>query len=329
MRADRLEEAIACYQESLALKRRLGDRPGEGSSLNNLGNLWERQGEHRRAFQCYRRGVGIYRRLERPRELATLYNNMAEVHTRLGNFHKAVRLLERAQRHTAGLGGAYIAQVVELNLGATRVDLFEPQAAIRTLTAALPGLQRARRGGIKAQCHAVIALACTLAGDLSRAAAHETHALDVLEGVSEEEFRLDVLLELAECAALQRRWEATEQRAREAEALARTSARPHGRARALRLLAEASLKRGDWDLAESRLEAAAELCRTEGFRHELARCYKILGFLHWDLGLRARAAGDFGRCIRLLEELRVRTELGLMYLELAKRGVGCIGNGIL
>ena len=326
MRIDRLEEAIACYQESLALKRRLGDRPGEGSSLNNLGNLWERQGEHRRAFQCYRRGIGIYRRLERPRELATLYNNMAEVHTRLGNFHNAMRLLRRAQEHAAGLGGAYITQVVALNMGATQIDLLEPQAAIRTLTGLLPGLQRARRAGIEAQCHAALALACAWAGDMDHAASHETQALEALEGVAEDEFRLAVLLDLAETAALRGRGDAAELRAREAEALARAGSRPHGHARALRLLAEASREHGDWDVAESRLEEAAALCRTEGFRHELARCYKALGLLHWDLGLRARAAGDFDRCIGLLEELRVRTELGLTYLELAKRGVGGTGN---
>ena len=33
----RFEEAIGCYQESLAIMRETGDRHGEGIALNNLG----------------------------------------------------------------------------------------------------------------------------------------------------------------------------------------------------------------------------------------------------------------------------------------------------
>jgi tetratricopeptide (TPR) repeat protein len=320
MRADRAEEAITAYQESLELKRRLGDRLGEGASLNNLGNLWYRKGEHRRAFQCYRRGIAIYRRLEQPRELATFYNNMGEVHRRLGSFPKALRLLGRAQWHAEGLGGAYIALVVAHNLGATHIDLLDPQAGIKTLSTMLPVVQRSRLRGLEAQYYATLALACTAAGDAARAPIHERLALETLSEVPEDESRFGALLDLAEAAALQARHDAVHEWALESEASSRS--RPHPRARALRLLATACGLRGDWDVAEARLEEAVELCRSEGFRHELARCYKRLGFLHWDLGLRARAAEDFRRSIQLLTSLRLRTELGLMYLELARLGPG-------
>jgi tetratricopeptide (TPR) repeat protein len=120
MRAERLEDAIVAYEQSLESKRRLGDRAGEGDVLNNLGNLWLRRHEPRRAFQCFRRGVSLYRRLERPRELATLYNNMGEGSIVLGRLLRAQKVLERARLLAAGRA-AYIAQAIAINLAHLQV----------------------------------------------------------------------------------------------------------------------------------------------------------------------------------------------------------------
>jgi hypothetical protein len=36
-----LEEAIGCFQESLAIWRETGDRDGEGTALGNLGGAYQ------------------------------------------------------------------------------------------------------------------------------------------------------------------------------------------------------------------------------------------------------------------------------------------------
>jgi hypothetical protein len=88
------------------------------------------------------------------------------------------------------------------------------------------------------------------------------------------------------------------------------------------LLAGCDEKRGDWDVAEARLEEALGLARSLGFRHEQATCYKLLGHLHGEIGLRARAEEDLQHCVQLLAELGLRAELGLTYLELARLARG-------
>lgn len=322
MRADKLEESTVAHEQSLEIKRRLGDRPGEGSSLNNLGNLWERRGDHRRAFQCYRRGVSLYRRLNRPRELATLYNNMGEVHVRLGRFRNARRLLLRAERQAAALPGAYIAQVVALNLGRTELSMLDPQSAIATCNDALQQVRRSGLTALAAQFHAQLALAYAHADDAEQAALHERQALEAVSPELEEEARVDVLLDLAEAACHRGRTVDAEASAREAREVAERTGRPHGRARALRLLAVCDQRRGEWDLAEAQLEEALGLARSLGFRYEQAKCYKSLGHLHREIGLRARAEEDLQHCVQLLAELGLRAEVGLTYLELARLASG-------
>jgi tetratricopeptide (TPR) repeat protein len=319
MRADKLDESIHSYQQSLDLKRRLGDRPGEGSSLNNLGNLWERRADWRRAFQCYRRGVSIYRRLHRPRELTTLYHNMGEVLLRLGRLQRAARPSgtcadacdgNRRRLHRADGGD-------QSRRDAARA-LRRPRL-LRCLGDGVARMQRSGLPGVTAQAHAVLALAAASHGDRVAAATHEEAALAALGTAAEEEARLETLLFLAETALRVGRTADAEQRARSAQELAERTARPYPRVRALRIRAQTSQARGDWDVSEAQIEQAAALCRELGFRHELAKCYKSLGSLHWDIGLRARAEDEYGQCLELLTDLGLRTELGLVYLELARR----------
>ncbi len=83
-------------------------------------------------------------------------------------------------------------------------------------------------------------------------------------------------------------------------------------------MAAAGVARGDWDVAEGLLSKAMAAARDMGFRYELAKCYKLLGALHWDIGLRSRARAEFERCFELLQALGLRTELGLSYLDVAR-----------
>jgi tetratricopeptide (TPR) repeat protein len=318
MRAGRLEEAIASFEESLDLKRQLGDLRGQGSGLNNLGNLWERRGEYVRALGCYRHGVRIFRRLQRPRELATLYNNMGEVYLRVGRLHAALRHLNRAAVHAQGLGNAYIALGVALNQGETMLRLLDHHEAARILNDLLQRVREsAKLGGLAAQVHACLAIAYARADDARQSRLHEEQALSGLDA-AEKELRLDVLLALSESAEARRAPDQVLQRAAQASQLARELERPYERAKALRVLGAAHLACGDWDLCERVVREAMELSKQAGFRYELARCYKICGILRWDIGARERAQDDFAQCFALLEDLGLKTELGLTYLEVAR-----------
>jgi tetratricopeptide (TPR) repeat protein len=317
MRAERLEDAIVAYEQSLALKRRLGDRAGEGNSLNNLGNLWLRRHEPRRAFQCYRRGISLYRRLGRPRELATLYNNMGEESIVLGRLHRAQRALERGKQLAEGRA-VYIAQAIAINLATLQLQLLDPRAAASTL-AALLDQRSPMPANLAARAQALMALAQARAGEPAAAVEHEDTASRLLAPDLEAEARLDGLVHLAEAALELGRPEVASEGARTAHELALAGDRPYPLVRAERILAQVAALQGDWDRAEELLATALSRCESFGFRHELAQCYKLCGTLHWDIGLRARAVEDFQRCIETLTALDLRHELGLAYLELARR----------
>jgi tetratricopeptide (TPR) repeat protein len=59
----RWDEAIECYEESLRICRDLGDRHGEGQTLGNLGLVYEAQGRWAEAIECYEESLAIFREL--------------------------------------------------------------------------------------------------------------------------------------------------------------------------------------------------------------------------------------------------------------------------
>jgi tetratricopeptide (TPR) repeat protein len=47
------EEALACYQQALALHREIDNRDGECCTWDCLGNTYHRLGRHDQAITCY------------------------------------------------------------------------------------------------------------------------------------------------------------------------------------------------------------------------------------------------------------------------------------
>jgi tetratricopeptide (TPR) repeat protein len=57
----RLGEAVGCHRAALAIARETGDRDGEESALNNLGNAYLQLGQSADAVGCYRAALVITR----------------------------------------------------------------------------------------------------------------------------------------------------------------------------------------------------------------------------------------------------------------------------
>ncbi len=73
----------------------MGDRAGEGTTLNNIGGVYDALGERRRALETYEAALAILRAVgDRSGESDTLYN-MAMIYRERGEYHKAIEALER------------------------------------------------------------------------------------------------------------------------------------------------------------------------------------------------------------------------------------------
>ena len=115
-------DAHAKNEESLAIRRQLGDRKGMAVSLNNLGNVAAVQGEFASARALYEECLVIWRELGDRWGMAASLNNLGNVDLDQGNFASAKALYEESvaiSRELGELGG--ISNVLT-NLGAVACE---------------------------------------------------------------------------------------------------------------------------------------------------------------------------------------------------------------
>jgi serine/threonine-protein kinase PknK len=93
---DRVEDAIAAFERSLEIKRKLGDRAGVRSCLLNLGLALARRARYDAAAATLDEAIALARALEQPAGRAWCLAARADVEVRRGDFRAAEQLVAEA-----------------------------------------------------------------------------------------------------------------------------------------------------------------------------------------------------------------------------------------
>ncbi|MGH8907569.1 MAG: tetratricopeptide repeat protein [Egibacteraceae bacterium] len=113
----RYEEAIASYEESLAIYRECGNRVREGTVLNNLGVAHREQRRFDQAIDLYEQSVTIARELGDRVGEARVLNNLGVIHREQRQFDEALGCLEQSLEIWRDIGDRPNAGLALSNLG--------------------------------------------------------------------------------------------------------------------------------------------------------------------------------------------------------------------
>jgi len=100
----RWDEALAHYQASLNIFRALGDRQGESNSLMGIANVYQLQGRWNEALAHYQASLDILRALGDRHGEAITLGNIGETYLKQGAWAKAQPLLNQALQIARELG---------------------------------------------------------------------------------------------------------------------------------------------------------------------------------------------------------------------------------
>ena len=129
------EQARDYYEQALPIAREIGDREGEGVTLNNLGMLADRLGKTEEAQRYYEQALPIQREIgDREGEGLTL-NNLGMLADSLGNKEEAQRYYEQALPIRREIGDREGEGVTLNNLGMLADSLGKTEQARRLLGA--------------------------------------------------------------------------------------------------------------------------------------------------------------------------------------------------
>ncbi len=91
-----LGDALTHYQRALAIRREIGDRAGEGTTLNNISQIYKAWGRYEEALKTLEESLAIRREIGDRAGEGTTLNNIASLYHAWGRYEEALKTLEES-----------------------------------------------------------------------------------------------------------------------------------------------------------------------------------------------------------------------------------------
>jgi CHAT domain-containing protein/tetratricopeptide (TPR) repeat protein len=125
-------KALETYQQSLVIRREIGDRAGEGSTLNNIGGVYDSLGQYSKAFEYYQQSLAISKEIGDRAVEGTTLNNIGEVYRVLGQYSKALETFQRSLAISKEIGNRAVEGTTLNNIGGVYYSLGQYPKALAT-----------------------------------------------------------------------------------------------------------------------------------------------------------------------------------------------------
>jgi tetratricopeptide (TPR) repeat protein len=89
-------KALEYYEQSLVIKKAIGDKSGESTTLNNIGGIYDSLGQYPKALEYYEQSLVISKVIGDKSGESTTLNNIGVVYRSLGRYPKALEYYEQS-----------------------------------------------------------------------------------------------------------------------------------------------------------------------------------------------------------------------------------------
>ncbi len=103
-RTDQYGKVLKCYEEALAINRKLGDASEIATDLNNIGNVYSSLGQYDKALSNFREALAINRKLRKDDDIGWSLNNIGSAYYSQGLYDKALNNFKEALAINRKLG---------------------------------------------------------------------------------------------------------------------------------------------------------------------------------------------------------------------------------
>ena len=166
------ETAESVLLESLEHRRNVGNRFGEGNTLQVLGTVHVQSAKPDEALECFRQAVSIFSELDNPLRSGMAQMTIGDVYWGLGQYTLAVQNFEAAEQLLARTDNAVVRGLVIMRKARLMMKVENYAAALAPLESVLEIFRDADLLQEQCEVHLLLAGACEGIGDIQASLEH-------------------------------------------------------------------------------------------------------------------------------------------------------------
>lgn len=178
-RLNKLDEALRNYQESLEIKRRLGDKRGMGLSLNEMAQVLNRLGKPEQALRSFQEALQLRREIGDKRGVGDTLIDLGGFYESRGEYDQALALTKQSLQIQHDLGNPKNEALCLNNIGCIYLDKGNYEDAMTYFQQALQLREKLNRSGDIADTLYNLAETSTKMGQYDQALGHYLRATEL------------------------------------------------------------------------------------------------------------------------------------------------------
>ena len=178
--------AFQCYQKSLAIHERIGEKKGVAGNLNNIGLIYREQGRDDQALDYYMRSRSIFEEIGDKNGLGNSLNNIGSIYADQRNHARALEYLEKGAAIQKEVGNEKALANGLGNIGVVYDDLGDTARALEYFEKSLAIREAIGDQNGTAVSLNNLAVHYSDQGDLSRALEYHQRSLSIREELGDK-----------------------------------------------------------------------------------------------------------------------------------------------
>lgn len=303
-------QAIELYERALLIRKELGDIEGEAATLNNIGAIYRNLNQYDQAIELYQQAVVIAKQIDNQGYLGQIFSNIGEVYRNLNQYSQALEFLQQALSIQKALQD-YLNEGVTLNnIGLVYSNLGDYPQALEYLQQSLVIDQENNR--LAGQCRTLhnIGSIYLILGEYSQALESLQQALTIQQKIGDRASEGETLNSIGNIYSKLSQYDKSLAILQQALSIHRDIGNLHGEATTLNTIANVYQDIGQYSQAIELYEQALAIQKEVGNRADAGVIINNIGLIYQQLAQYPKALDSYQQALALQEEFGRRAEVG-------------------
>ena len=323
-------EAEAMGKSALALKRKVGDKAGEGKALRGMGFIHWRLGDYNKALEYHQEALDVHRKLGGGEAEAFELINLGEVYRQLGQYEDALLHLQEALRIYRQLRITNGQNIAEFNIGNVYRDMGKFHACLEHYQESWRIIKESGLSSLNSYSH--LTVPTTIAnvfwrlGKYQESLRYYSEALNISRGLRDRFEEANILSYIAAIYGILGDYQESINHYEEALKIYREIGNKVSEGRVLSLMGNIYRQNlHDFTKALPSYKKSLEIKKEIGNEDEIRILLNSLGVVCWNLGLYEEALSYYQDALQICEKTGnivgegvALSGMGVVYLSLSK-----------